>query len=109
MKGLFRVLFAMGFCLYLTGCSTTRHVKEGDYLLDKVEIVSDNEDFKSANLSSYLAQQPNFKVFGLLKWPLHVYNWAGKDDKWVNKLLRRFGEAPVLLDTVLVDQAEEEL
>lgn len=109
MKGLFRVLFAMGFCLYLTGCSTTRHVKEGDYLLDKVEIVSDNEDFKSANLSSYLAQQPNFKVFGLLKWPLHVYNWAGKDDKWVNRLLRRFGEAPVLLDTVLVDQSEEEL
>lgn len=94
----------------LVSCSTTKFVPEGNYLLDKVEIVSDNKYYKSADLRSYLRQQPNFKVFGLMKWQLFVYDWSGRNEKrWINKKLRKIGEPPVILDTTLVEQSALEL
>lgn len=98
------------FVLLLISCSTTKFIPDGDYLLDKVEIVSDNKDYKSADLRAYVKQQPNFKVFGLMKWQLFVYDWSGKDEnKWINKQLRRLGEPPVVLDTSLVEQSVRQL
>lgn len=94
----------------LTGCSSTKYVPDNQYLLDKVVITSDDKDFKEADLRDYLHQWPNFKAFGLIKWQLYLYNWSGKNDKsWVNKQLRRMGEAPVVLDTMLVEQSADEL
>lgn len=94
----------------LTGCSSTKYVPDNQYLLDKVVITSDDKDFKEADLRNYLHQRPNFKAFGLIKWQLYLYNWSGKNDKsWVNKQLRRMGEAPVVLDTMLVEQSADEL
>ncbi len=94
----------------LTGCSSTKYVPDNQYLLDKVVITSDDKDFKEADLRDYLHQRPNFKAFGLIKWQLYLYNWSGKNDKsWVNKQLRRMGEAPVVLDTMLVEQSADEL
>lgn len=96
--------------LLLSGCSTTKYVPDNQYLLDKVEIVSDNDAFKSSELRDYLHQRPNFKVFGLMKWQLYVYNWSGRNEKrWVNKQLRRMGEPPVIMDTTLITQSEAEL
>ena len=110
MKVTFRILYIMLFIVCLTGCSTTKYVGDGEYLLDKVEIKSDNKKFKSADLKPYLRQQPNFKVFGLMKWQLYVYGWSGRNPKkWLNKQLRRIGEAPVILDTTLVRQSADEL
>lgn len=94
----------------LTGCSSTKYIPDNQYLLDKVVITSDDKDFKEADLRDYLHQRPNFKAFGLIKWQLYLYNWSGKNDKsWVNKQLRRMGEAPVVLDTMLVEQSADEL
>ena len=79
-------------------------------MLDKVIVESDIRQYKSAELKPYLHQQPNLKVFGLIKWPLYLYGWSGADpDKWINKQLRKMGEAPVILDTALVKQSTEEL
>ena len=105
-----RICYFICIVLLLASCSTTKFVPDGEYLLDKVEIVSDNKDYKSADLKSYLRQQPNFKVFGLMKWQLFVYDWSGKNEKkWINKQLRRIGEPPVVLDTMLVEQSAMEL
>jgi outer membrane protein assembly factor BamA len=94
----------------LLSCSSVKFVKDGEYLLDKVAIESDIRQYKSAELRPYLHQQPNFKAFGLMKWQLYVYDWSGADaDKWINKQLRKLGEAPVILDTTLVEQSAEEL
>jgi len=94
----------------LASCSTTKFVNEGEYLLDKVKIESDNKDYKATELKSYLRQQPNFKVFGLMKWQLYVYGWSGRNEnKWGNKQLRRMGEPPVIMDTTLVQQSTTEL
>lgn len=96
--------------LLLASCSTTKFVKEGEYLLDKVKFETEGESHKNLDYYSYLRQQPNFKAFGLMKWQLYVYNWSGRNErKWINKQLRRIGEAPVILDTTLVDQSVDEL
>lgn len=104
------ILYFVSVVILLASCSTTKFVSDGEYLLDRVEIISDNKDYKSADLKSYLRQQPNFKVFGLMKWQLFVYDWSGKNEKrWINKQLRRIGEPPVILDTALVEQSALEL
>ncbi len=99
--------------LALSACSSTKFVPDGDYLLDEVRILSADSTqlvVKPSDLKSYVRQQPNFKVFGLLKWQLYLYGWSGKDGRrWINKQLRKMGEPPVILDTMLVDQSAEEL
>ncbi len=110
MRCMFRIIcWALFFCLFFS-CNSTKYVRNGEYLLDKVEIVSDNEHYKAADLRPYIRQQPNFKAFGLMKWQLFLYDWSGRNEKkWINRQLRRMGEAPVILDTLLVDQSVEEL
>lgn len=110
MKGIPHILYFISSIFLLAACSTTKYVGDNEYLLDKLEIVSDNKNYKSSDLKSYLRQQPNFKVFELMKWQLFVYDWSGNNEKtWINKLLRRFGEAPVILDTTLIEQSTAEL
>jgi outer membrane protein assembly factor BamA len=94
----------------ILSCSSTRFVSDGEYLLDEVIIESDISAYRSAELKPYLHQQPNFKAFGLMKWQLYVYGWSGKDpNRWINKQLRKMGEAPVVLDTAMVSQSAAEL
>ncbi len=110
MKGILHILYFLCLAWILAACSTTKYVGDGEYLLDKVEIVSDNKSYKANELKPYLRQQPNFKVFGLMKWQLFVYDWSGRNEKrWLSKQLRRIGEPPVILDTALVDQSTDEL
>lgn len=110
MKGLLRIAYFIGTLLMLASCSSTKYVGDGQYLLDNVKIVSKDKVYKQADLKPYLRQQPNFKAFGLMKWQLFVYDWSGRNEKrWINKQLRRMGEAPVILDTTLVGQSVDEL
>ncbi|MDL2265100.1 BamA/TamA family outer membrane protein [Parabacteroides sp. OttesenSCG-928-G21] len=110
MKGVCRIGYIFFFVLLLAACSTTKFVEEGDYLLDKVKIDSDNTNYRDSELRSYVRQLPNFKTFGLTKWQLYVYNWSGKNENnWFNKQLRRMGEAPVILDADLVEQSTVQL
>lgn len=110
MKGLFRRYISLFVLCLLFSCSSTKYVPDGQYLLDKVEIKSDNKDFKPIDLKDYLRQQPNFRMFGLLKTQLYLYDWSGRDSsRWLSRQLRRMGEAPVIMDTTLIRQSEEEL
>lgn len=110
MRGFRYIGIIIASLLLLAACSTTKFVGEDEYLLDKVRIESDNKDYNTSTLKSYLRQSPNFKAFGLMKWQLYVYNWSGRNENnWVNKQLRRMGEAPVIMDTLLVEQSEAEL
>jgi len=96
--------------LMLSSCRSTKHVADGEYLLNKVKFDSDNETYRTSDFTPYLRQQPNFKTFGLTKWQLYVYNWSGRNEKnWLNRQLRRIGEEPVILDTTLVKQSANEL
>jgi hypothetical protein len=73
-----------------SSCSPTKFVPEGDYLLDRVEIKSNNKDVYSDELYEYLRQNSNSYVFGLFRMQLGIYNLAGRDSsKWVNRTLKK--------------------
>ena len=94
----------------MTSCTTTKFIGEGQYLLDKTVIKTDDPNVKASELKQYLQQHPNYKVFGALKWPLYVYNWSGQNEnKWLNKQLRRMGEPPVIFDLELAELSRKQL
>ena len=85
----------------LSACSSAKYIPEKDYLLDKVEVKSDDKDFNPAQLEQYVRLKGNSRWFSLFKIPLGLYAMAGNDTtKWVNRTLRNVGEAPVLYDTI---------
>ncbi|MDE6153985.1 MAG: outer membrane protein assembly factor, partial [Muribaculaceae bacterium] len=97
--------------LFMTGCSSTRHVPQGEYLLDKSTItVEDAPEVQAKSLQNYLRQVPNHKVLGFARLQLGVYNMSGRDSsKWYNRWVRRLGEAPVIYDDALTEQSARQL
>jgi len=93
-----------------SSCSPTKFVPEGEYLLDKVKIESDVPNYKTIELMPHIRQQPNFKMFFLNKTMFQIYNLAGKDSsKWINRLLKKVGEKPVIFDSTLMTKTNMEL
>ncbi|MDR2231736.1 MAG: hypothetical protein LBE56_01285, partial [Tannerella sp.] len=109
MKTAVRFLLYTWLVISVMSCSTTKFVGDNQYLLDKVKITVDSSQVKPNDLKQFLRQQPNYKIFGLLKWPLYVYGWSGRDEsKWLNKQLRRIGEPPEIMDTTLIELSKTE-
>jgi outer membrane protein assembly factor BamA len=87
--------------LIIVSCSTTKHVPNGEYLLDKVKINTEVNDISKDELSGYIRQKPNARVFGVFRMQLGIYNLSGNDTtKWINRTLRKIGDEPVLLNPV---------
>ena len=82
----------MGLILWLASCSVYKYVPEGEYLLNKVEVTSDDKNVadvaKYRNLSY---QMPNSRWFGLFRLPLRFYSLTHT----------KSGEAPVIYDPLL--------
>lgn len=96
--------------ILLSACNATKHVPDGQYLLDKTTIHTDVKDIPKDELEDYLRQTPNTKVFGLLRMQLGIYNIAGKDtsSKW-NKSFMRMGAEPVIYDENLTGMSASQL
>ncbi|MCR4765816.1 MAG: BamA/TamA family outer membrane protein [Bacteroidaceae bacterium] len=98
------------YLLVVASCSSTKYVPEGTYLLDEVKVNSDNKEVKPADLTMFIRQQPNTKWFNLFKTQLHIYNLSGRDTtKWVNRALRRMGDAPVIFDSYETERSRQEV
>ena len=92
-------------CLLGTvACSTTRSLGEGEYLLRKNIIVADDPNFNVSALGSYVGQKPNSYFLGLNPL-LSVYNWSGDGSTPFKRFLRKIGAAPVVFDSLRVDQS----
>lgn len=90
-------------------CSTTKYVPDGEYLLDKIKIKTDNPEYDADDLRPYVRQLPNYKMFALNKTQLQLYSLSGRDTtKWINRELRKIGEAPVVFDSTLVLKTKKE-
>ncbi len=104
MNWLYRHFLSFAICgmiILLAGCSATKFVPDGKYMLSKNTIVSDQEEFNAASLNPYIRQNANSKWFSLIKIPLGVYALSGTDTtKWRNRFLQRLGEAPVIFDSL---------
>ena len=85
----------------LSGCSVSKFIPDGRYMLDDVEIKSDVKGLDTSQFEQYVRQKSNSKWFSLFKIPLGTYALAGRDTtKWINRKLRAMGEGPVLFDSV---------
>ena len=98
--------------LWLDSCSVYKYVPEGSYLLDKVEVVSpDNKNATQSKYRNYSYQSPNTRWLGLVRFPLRIYSLSGtkNPDRWINRTLRKIGEAPVLLDDMLSEVSAQDM
>ena len=95
----------------MAGCSATRDIPEGSYMLDKVKVVADGKyrDISTGQLKSYVRQKGNARWFSAIKLPLGVYAMAGRDSSWLNRTLRQMGEAPVIYDTLQAEMTCRDL
>lgn len=83
--------------MMLASCRLTKNVPEGAYLLNRVTVKIDGDGVDAESLKTYVRPKPNFKLFGIWRVQLHMYNMAGKDTtKWLNRQLRSAGDAPVI-------------
>ena len=75
--------------LLTTACSTGKYVQEGEYILDKVAVVSDQSDYNASPLSQYVRQKEKPKLFSLFRNP--------------------FSRKPVIYDTLQARQSCQDL
>ena len=92
--------------LTLAACSSTRHVPQGEFLLNKVKISLDStsRQINDDEMMAYLRQQPNHKMLWSARLRLGIYNMSGNDtSKWWNRWIRKLGEPPVIYDSLLTE------
>ena len=106
-KALFLIL---ALVLLLEACSNSKYIPENAYLLEGVEIRSDVKNFNVSALSPYIRQKANSKWFSLFKIPLGTYSISGRDSsKWINRTLKKMGEAPAIFDSTQARLSVEDL
>lgn len=109
---LVNLAWTLSFVAALVSCSSTKHVPEGQLLLDKVNInINDPQsNVETSQLYNYLRQNANHRVLGGLKLQLAFYNLSGKDpNNWFNKWIQRVGTPPVLYDSTLTLASADQL
>lgn len=107
----FKHIVISAMALLVCGCSATRDMPEGSYLLDDVKVVADGKyhDINTNQLKTYVRQKGNSRWFSAVKLPLGVYAMAGRDSSWINRTLRNMGEAPVAYDSVQAEMTCRDL
>ncbi len=97
--------------MLLGGCSTTKHVGEGQRLLAHARIeMAPDADIRPSELTNYLRQKPNGRTLGISPMRLHTYSLSGADStRWYNRWLRRLGEPPVIYSQRLTDASARQL
>lgn len=80
-----------------SGCSVSRFIPEGEYLLNDVKIKSADKSVSTTQMQGYVQQHPNSRWFSVLKVPMGPYLLSGTDTtKRINRFLQRMGQAPVI-------------
>jgi outer membrane protein insertion porin family len=103
--------------LFLTGCSVTRTLEEGERLYTGYEIVMEDKGFfEKRRLKSDLKRQvqpePNNKLLGLFPVRLWFYNLAGDDvpekgfRHWMQEKL---GQPPVIYEGYFLQRSENDI
>lgn len=99
------------FMLLTNGCSPTRHVPEGDYLLRNNKVILEEEtehEMSKRALTPLVRQRPNKKIVGL-RFHLWLYNLSGDEERKINQWLRDMGEKPVVYDPLMVERARQSM
>ena len=109
-KAMLRILYLLAAVLTLAGCSVSKFIPEGQYLLDDVKIESDNKEVKPSQMNTYIRQTPNAKWFSLVKLPMYIYSASGRDSsKWINRFLWKIGDAPRIYDSEAAEESRRQI
>ena len=92
----------------IAACSTTRTLRDGEYLLRSNAIKVNDKSFNPSELSSYLTQRPNSWILGTSP-QLVVYNWGGEGKTGIGRLFHKLGVPPVIYDPNQVDESIENI
>lgn len=93
-----------------TSCSTTKYVGEGEFLLNKVTVKSDDKSVTIGDLKKNIKQKSNLKILGTWRFHLGLYNLSGENEKkGINKWLRRIGEEPVIYEDFQTQRSVNQL
>lgn len=112
-KKTFLSLMALSF--FIASCSNTKHLPEGDNLFIGPKVTIHDKEGKRSyrkvvkkDLEGAVRPKPNSKVLGV-RLKLTVYNFAGDTSKkgFIRKILRNFGEPPVLASTLDLERNEK--
>lgn len=96
----------------LASCSSTKYVPDGSFLLNDINIKNGEAGNKTNvnDLKNYVRQKSNSSWFSTLKIPLATYSVSGRDSsKWINRILKSMGEAPILYDSLKAIQSCNDL
>ena len=98
-----RIFIALAAVLAIASCSTTRTLKDGEYLLRHNKIKVDDKTYNASDLSAYLLQKPNAWMMGTSP-SLVIYNWGGEGKSAFQRFFRELGVPPVVYDASKVDE-----
>lgn len=94
----------------MVSCSYGKFLPEDGYLLDNVTLESENKSINTGSFRGYVKQNPNARWFSRFKVPMRIYTLSGKDSsKYMNRLLQRMGEAPVVYDEDLAERSRKDM
>ncbi|MBO4723914.1 MAG: BamA/TamA family outer membrane protein [Bacteroidaceae bacterium] len=93
-RRLLHIVMTLTAAMWLASCSVYKYVPEGEYLLSKVEVSSDDKSVTDVSKYRNLSYQvPNSRWFGLFRFPLRFYSFTHT----------KSGEAPVIYDHLLAE------
>lgn len=97
------------FCFFYS-CSPTKYVGKDEYLLDRVRVKVSGHRANRSDIKRNIRQKPNTRILGASRFHLGLYNLSGRNEKrWLNRLLRRIGEAPVIYNPFLTTRSNEQI
>lgn len=92
------------FAVFLISCGTTQIKYRQGIVLYRNIIKVDDRKVSKDELSGFLRQKPNKRLFGLLSIKVWLYetNQPKRHDNWLKRWLRnRVGQPPVMLDSAM--------
>jgi outer membrane protein assembly factor BamA len=97
------------FLLLLSSCNPTKYVPQGKSLLIKNHVSINDEGVKESEITPYIRQKPNKKIFGT-RFYLGLYNLSNLNKtKWPNSWLRNIGEEPVIYDSTATERSKDQI
>ena len=99
-----KVLTYLGVLALVWACSTTRSLRDGEYLLRESKIVTNDPSFRTTELAPYINQKPNTYFVGInpLLW---LYSLGGKGETGLARFIQKLGEAPIIYDPYKVQES----
>ena len=100
----------------LVSCYSTRHINVNEKILKENTITINNQKkirtkgTSKKEINAIIKQKPNKKILGFIPFHLWIYNLSNpKKSNWLNTYLRKIGENPIILDSVLVQKSVNQI